>query len=124
MRVRSSPTLAIIALLALALPAWAHHSHGNYNMEAFTNLQGTVKEVRWMNPHSFIYMEIADGKAEPIVWSLETASITQLSRKGINKESIKPGDKITVRCHQLRDGSNGCLLGYVTMAGGSETLFD
>jgi hypothetical protein len=123
MRVRSS-SLAIIALLALALPAWAHHSHGNYNMEIFTNLQGTVKEVHWMNPHSFIYIEVSDGKGEPAIWSLESASVTQLTRKGIGKDTVKPGDKVSVRCHQLRDGSNGCLLGYMSVAGAPETLFD
>jgi hypothetical protein len=37
---------------------------------------------------------------------------------------LKPGDKIAVRCHQLRDGSNGCLLGFITTADGQEKIFD
>jgi hypothetical protein len=124
MRVRST-WAAILAVLTLALPAAAHHSHGNYNMEVLTSLKGTVKEVHWMNPHSFIYLEVADEKGgEPAIWSLESQSITQLARKGVSKDLVKPGDKISVRCHALRDGSNGCLLGFVTTADGKETVLD
>ena len=124
MRVRST-WAAILAVLAAAVPAWAHHSHGNYNMEVLTSLKGTVKEVHWMNPHSFIYLEVADDKGgEPAVWSLESQSITQLTRKGFTKYLVKPGDKISVRCLLLRDGSNGCLLALVTTADGKETVFD
>ena len=124
MRVRTT-WAAMLAVLALALPAWAHHSHGNYNMEVLTSLKGTVKEVHWMNPHSFIYLEVADAKGgEPAIWSLESQSITQLARKGVSKDLVKPGDKISVRCHTLRDGSNGCLLSVLTTADGKQTLMD
>ena len=123
MRVRSIAA-AVLGSLVLALPAWAHHSHGNYNMEVLTSLKGTVKEVHWMNPHSFIYLEVMDEKGEPALWSLESQSITQLSRKGVSKDLVKPGDRIAVRCHALRDGSNGCLLGFVTTADGKETVLD
>ncbi len=116
---------AVIAVLTLALPAWAHHSHGNYNMEASTSLKGTVKEVHWMNPHTFIYLEVMDAKGEPTTWSLEGQSVTQLVRKpGFNKDAIKPGDQVTVKCYPLRDGSNGCLLGTITTPKGEEKQFD
>lgn len=116
---------AAIVLLALAMPAWAHHSHGNYNMEAYTSLKGTVKEVHWINPHSFIYLEVVDAKGETAVWALESQSITQLSRKsGFDKDAVKVGEQVSVRCHQLRDGSNGCLLATMTVAGGRELQFD
>jgi len=116
---------AVIVLLALALPASAHHSHGNYNMETYTTLKGTVKEVHWINPHSFIYLEVVDAKGEPAVWALESQSITQLSRKsGFDKDAVKVGEQVSVRCHQLRDGSNGCLLGTMAVTGGRELQFD
>jgi hypothetical protein len=111
-------------MLTMALPAWAHHSHGNYNMEAFTDLKGTVKEVHWINPHSFIYLEVVDAKGEAVVWALESQSITQLQRKaGFDKDAVKVGAQVTVHCHQLRDGSNGCLLGTMN-ASGKELVFD
>ena len=116
---------AIITLVFMTWPLGAHHSHGNYDMQKYTNLKGTVKEVHWVNPHSWIYLEVADDKGgEPTIWALEGASVTQLQRRGWSKEKLKAGDKIGVRCHQLRDGSNGCLLGFITTADGEEKIFD
>ena len=124
MRVRTIG-LVVIGVLALSWSASAHHSHGNYDMQKYTNLKGTVKEVHWMNPHSWVYLEVADDKGgEATMWALEGASVTQLQRRGWEKDKLKPGDKIAVRCHQLRDGSNGCLLGFITTADGQEKIFD
>ena len=117
--------IALIVVVAWSGAAFAHHSHGNYDMQKYTNLKGTVKEVHWMNPHSWVYLEVPDAKGgEPDMWALEGASVTQLQRKGWDKEKLKPGDKIAVRCHQLRDGSNGCLLGFITTENGEEKIFD
>ena len=119
-----SVTLAALCALMLGIPVLAHHSHGNYTMTSYVNLEGTVKEIHWINPHSWIYLEVKDEKGEPTVWALEGASVTQLRRRGWSAESIKPGDTLTVRCHQLRDGTNGCLLGFITTKGGTEKIFD
>jgi hypothetical protein len=121
---RTSFVLALICSLVVMVPVWAHHSHGNYNMTQYTNLKGKVTEIHWINPHSWIYLEVTNDKGEADVWALEGASVTQLARKGWTKESIKTGDTITVRCHQLRDNTNGCLLGYVSVAGAPEKIFD
>jgi hypothetical protein len=45
-------------------------------------------------------------------------------RHGWKKDSLQNGDQISVRCHGLRDGAKGCLLGYVTLEGGEERVFD
>ncbi len=116
--------LGLICSLLMVTPAWAHHSHGNYDMTTFTNLKGKVSEIHWMNPHSWIYLEVTNDKGQTDMWALEGASITQLSRKGWSKESIKTGDTLTVRCHQLHDRTNGCLLGFVSIAGAAEKEFD
>jgi hypothetical protein len=107
-----------------ALPLYAHHSHGNYLMTEYTILKGTIKEIHWLNPHSWIYMEVKDDKGEVAVWALEGASVAQLRRRGWTADSLKVGDTISVRCHQLRDKSNGCLLGFITPPGGTEKIFD
>ena len=119
-----SLSLAAIAAVALALPAWAHHSHANYQTREFTHLEGTVKTIRWINPHSWIYLEVMGDKDQPTVWAIEGGSPGALTRGGWKRDDIKVGDTIKVRCHQLRDGSNGCLLGFVTPAGGVEKEFD
>ena len=113
MRVGSLSLAALCAVLAI-VPASAHHSHGNYDLTVWTTMEGTVKEVHWLVPHSWIYLEVKDAKGEATVWAFEATGPNGLQRVGVKKEDVKPGDKIKARCHLLRDGSNGCLLGYVT----------
>ena len=111
-------------LAAAALPVWGHHSHGNYDVNNYTFLEGKVSEVLWINPHTWIYLEVADADGEAAVWALEGGAPGGLLRRGWTEDSVKSGDTIKVRCHQLRDGSNGCLLGFVTPPGGEEKEWD
>ena len=115
-----------LVLLIVALPILvdAHHSHGNYQMTEYIELEGTVTEIHWLNPHSWVYMEVAGTDGTSAIWALEGSSVGELRRGGWAEDSIRPGDAIEVRCHQLRDRSHGCLLGYVTTEGGEEKLFD
>jgi hypothetical protein len=122
MRVKSLSIVAVLAV-AVALPLWAHHSHGNYDMETFTQLKGVVKEIHWLNPHSWVYLEVKDAD-KSILWAMEGASPAQLRREGWTTDMIKAGDTISARCHRLKDNSNGCLLGYITIADGVERSFD
>jgi hypothetical protein len=105
---------AAVCAVAAALPAWAHHSHGNYAMSEFTVLQGVVKEVHLLNPHSWVYVEVKDEKGQPVLWALEATGPGGLRNNGIKREDVQPGDEVKVRCHKLRDGSPGCLLGFLT----------
>ena len=109
-----SLSLSAVCVLALSLSSTAHHSHGNYDITKWVPAEGNVKEVHWMNPHSWIYVEVKDDKGKPSMWAMEAADPAALQRSGIKREDVKPGDPIRVRCHRLRDGSNGCLLGFVT----------
>ena len=115
----SSIALAAVAVAQLSFPAWAHHSHANYDTDAFTTVSGTITEVVWTNPHVWIYMEVVNGQGRPQMWAMEGGSVTSLMRGGWQRNSIKPGDKISVRCNRLRDGSEGCLLGFVTNINGT-----
>lgn len=117
-------SLAVVAAGALTLPAWGHHSHGNYTMTEYLNLEGTVTELHWVNPHIWIYLEITDESGASAIWALEAAGASGLARQGITKDTVQAGDTISVRCHQLRDRSNGCLLGFLTTEGGEEVEWD
>jgi hypothetical protein len=121
----SRSALFLTGAVALwALPALAHHSHGNYIMTEYTHLEGKVTELAWMNPHTWIYLEVAGEDGEPVIWAMEGVSPGALMRRGWSKDSVKVGDTIKVRCHQLRDRSSGCLLGFVTPPGGEEQEWD
>ena len=113
-------TLAAICAVCLIVPAWAHHSHGNYDATEWTAFQGTVTELHFLVPHSWIYLEVKDDKGQPIVWALEATNPRGIEWKGVKREDVKPGDTIKVWCHRLRDGTNGCLLGFVTPLHGDQ----
>ena len=104
--------------------ALAHHSHGNYEMTEYTHLAGTVRELHWMNPHTWIYLEVQDSDGAAVVWALEGGSPGALLRGGWEPDTVEAGDEITVRCHRLKDDSNGCLLGFLALPGGEEKEFD
>lgn len=112
---------ALLVFLASSI-ATAHHSHGNYAAE-FTDVEGVVREVHLINPHSWIYLDVeaADGTE---IWALEAASRNFLERIGIEDGDLAPGAPIKVRCHPLRDGSRGCLLGFVKTPDGTVTDWD
>lgn len=82
-----------------------------------TELDGTVTDIYWINPHAWIYMDVETENGMEN-WAMEAAGATTLTRVGIAEDELKPGDKIHVKCHALRDGSNGCLLGFVTTPDG------
>ena len=113
--------LAAMSVMLVALPVSAHHSHNAYEVTKWTTMEGTVTEIHYLQPHSWVYIEVKDAKAgEPTVWALEAAGPMAITRNGVKKEDVKPGDKISVRCHLLRDGSPGCLLGFVTPTHGDQ----
>jgi uncharacterized protein DUF6152 len=104
-----------LACAALSGPTvFAHHSHNNYNTATWTTMEGTVTEVHRLVPHSWIYMEVKDAQGQTALWALEATGPGGLERAGIKPDDVRPGDRIKVRCHLLRDGSTGCLLGFVT----------
>ncbi len=123
-KVRISQLAALGLLSSFSSWAPAHHSHTNFLTTEYVHLAGVVREMHWMNPHTWIYLEVVDDNGDATLWVLEGASPAELMRDGWTPDSVQEGDNISVRCHQLRDGSNGCLLGYLTPEGGVEKEFD
>ena len=108
----------LIGGLVFVLPASAHHSHGQYQ-QYFVDLEGTVTDVQLINPHSWVYLDVTDENGAATSWALEATGVAGLARLGVARGYVKPGDTIKVRCHPARDGSEGCLLGFVQAADGS-----
>ena len=119
-----SSVAATAVILTLTLPVSAHHSHAQYDVAEYTRVDGIVAEVHWFNPHAWVYLTATGDDGEPLLWALESASPRQLQRNGITRNVIKVGDSVSARCHQLLDGSNGCLLGYLKTSDGVERLWD
>jgi hypothetical protein len=105
---------ASLAALVLAAPALAHHSHASYDISKWIVLEGTVKRVTLIAPHSVVYLDVKDERGETATWALEATAPAGILANGVKREDVRAGDAIKARCHQLRDGANGCLLGFIT----------
>jgi hypothetical protein len=123
MRSLFAVSVATVCAALFAVPASSHHSHGSYE-DTFMDLEGIVKEVHLLVPHSWIYLDVMDSKGEPQVWALEATGRTGLQRIGVTVDYVKVGDKVKARCHHLRDGSNGCLLGFLKATDGTVKDWD
>jgi hypothetical protein len=96
MKMKMAMCLVLLGLLPVS-PIYAHHgSHVSYDMEKPRVLKGTVTEFVWSNPHSQIYFDVKDEKGDAVNWGAETANPSALAKSGWTRNSLKPGDEITV----------------------------
>jgi len=101
--------LSLIAagLLVAAAPALAHHSFAaEYDNNKSLKLTGTVTKVEWMNPHARFYVDVKDEGGKVTNWEFELGSPNGLMRRGWTRNSLKPGDTVTVSGYQAKDGTS------------------
>ena len=91
-----SPLSLCRLCVALAPAAWAHHSQSEYDSRAKVDVEGTVTQLEWKSPHAWVYMDVTNDKGEKVNWSFELPSPVTLMRRGWTRDSLKPGDRITV----------------------------
>ena len=89
-----------------------------FDKDKEVTLVGEVKEFQWTNPHVWLQLVTQDEASQSVEWSIEMASVNILAREGWKKTSFKPGDKVTVVVHPLRDGSHGGAMIRATTAAG------
>src|SRR5436305_619923 len=99
--------LLIVALAAAPLPVFAHHSFAMFNRDQFGSITGVVKDYEWTNPHVWIHIMAAEGQNAAREWSFEMQSVQQDAAAGWRPDSVKPGDRVTIEFHPLKDGSRG-----------------
>jgi hypothetical protein len=100
-------SLIAIGAAALCTPALAHHSFSMFDAEKTVTLEGTVKELEFVNPHAWLYVVANDANGRAVEWSIEMGGAGALTRTGWKPDTVKPGDKISVDIHPLKDGSRG-----------------
>ena len=99
-----SRILPAVVLLALAVPAYPHHSLWQaYDVEQMITVEGVVTEFLLRSPHSFIFVEVPveDGQVEK--WAVEWGNTVGMAQAGYDKDTIQPGDRIIVTGEPARD---------------------
>ena len=110
---------AALGLLLAAVPVMAHHSFAaEFDSNKPIKLTGTVTKIEWMNPHAYLYIDVADAAGKVTNWGLEMGSPNGLMRQGWTRNSMKIGDQVTVEGSAAKDGSNIGNARSVTLTGG------
>jgi hypothetical protein len=108
MRTKLFSVIAGAALLvAVAAPVMAHHSFAaEFDAKKPVKMKGTVVKMEWINPHSWLHIDVKtpDGKVER--WMVEGGAPNALLRRGWNKQSLPEGTEVIVEGFQAKDGSN------------------
>jgi hypothetical protein len=126
MRIKLAVTVAAFALLA-TVPLLAHHSFSaEYESSKVLTLTGKMVAFEWVNPHSWIHVEVTNPDGTKTVWKGETPPVNLLYRNGWTKpmveEMVKKGEVVTLRGIAAKDGSNHVFAQGVTRADGKTVL--
>lgn len=97
--------IAIVAMLMLSGSAFAHHGAAAYDTAKVMTITGTVTNFQFINPHVIISLDAKDASGKVEHWSGELTSPNRLTRSGWNKNTLKPGDQITITGGASKAGS-------------------
>jgi hypothetical protein len=114
---------ALVLGMAGATAVAAHHSPAVFDRSKEVKLTGTVKDFRWQNPHTWLELDVPDGKGKTVTWGIEMTSPTYLARAGWRNNSVKPGDKVTVVVNPVRTGEPAGIFISITLPDG-RTLYE
>jgi hypothetical protein len=95
------PKVLILAMLAVGSltvsnSVWAHHAAGAVYESKSITLKGTVTGFEWSNPHSIVSFEVTDDKGDAEQWHAEVVAPAEMTRAGWTRDTIKPGDQVTL----------------------------
>jgi hypothetical protein len=111
--------VTFVALLVSA-PLPAHHGEANYDTDKVVSVKGTVSDFEFINPHTLITVDVKNDRGEIEKWDCEMRSPTMLVRVGgWDKNTLKPGDVITVFGFRAKNGTTVMRLQKLTLADGT-----
>ena len=105
---KSVPKFIAAAVLGLSCSAAsAHHSFAMFDLAKDVTVEAVIKEVQFTNPHVWVQIMVKDDKGAEIEWSIESGAPGMMLRNGWKPSTLKPGDKVTLTMHPLRNGNPG-----------------
>jgi hypothetical protein len=109
MRLMATRVLTVLLWTIPSSALQAHHSFAMFDNEHPIELAATVKELRWVSPHTILIVEVKSGDAPAKTWTLEGDGPSLLRRQGATSTSLKAGDEIVVKVSPLHSGAPGGL---------------
>ena len=109
-----------VALLMVSASAFAHHGMTTYDLERRITMKGTVTRFDFANPHVLLHFDVKDVKGTVVPWVGETGSPNMMRRGGWNRNTLKPGDQITVSGQPAKNGSPSMRFLKIVLPNGQE----
>ena len=107
MHMRNSALLLVGSLGFIAAPLHAHHAFSaEFDSNKPVSIKGTVTKMEWVNPHSWLHIDVMQADGTVVPWMVEAGPPGALVRRGWTKESVKPGLEVLVEGYQAKDGSH------------------
>ena len=117
---RACCLVVVFGFLLVAVPMFAHHGNSAYDMAKTLTLKATITDYKYTNPHTQISFDVTDDKGNVEHWIAETTNPAMLSRVGWSRESLKPGDQVTLIVNPNKVGAKVVFLQKVVFADGKE----
>ena len=93
-----------IGVSIFSTPLFAHHGYAAYDTEKKVTLKGTVTQWFWANPHCVLQLDVTDDSGQVVHWGTETENPSTMIRQGWTKESLKPGDQVSITVLPVKNG--------------------
>ena len=118
---RTRLAMAVSGLLLIVAQAWAHHAfQAEFNKDMPVHLVGTVTEMEWINPHSWIHIDVKNPDGTVTNWMVECGSPNIMLRRGFTKRSLEAGTELTIQGYQAKNGQNKANGSSVTFKDGKK----
>jgi len=124
MKLESIAAIGAVLMLGSVSNAHAHHSFASeFDANRPIEVEGVVKEMRFSNPHSWIYLTVTTTSGEVQEWAIEGAAPNALLRRGFSRDSLPAGTEVRIRGFQARDRTNRAAGSEIVLLADGSKLF-
>jgi hypothetical protein len=114
----------IAAAVIFSTPGLTHHSFSaEFDVGRPVEFTGIITRVEWTNPHAWLFLSVRNEDGQAQDWAVELLGINSLMRRGVTRDSIKPGDQLVIEGFGARDGSNTANASTVSRADTGEAIW-